>query len=319
MLTVLYVGFNIAAATGIVFANKLVLSPASFGWTHVYCLTFLHTATSWAGMGIFAALRMYNKKQLPKAQVLPLAVAYVGYVVLNNLSLKINQVGFYQLSKICIAPVVLAMEVLLLGKRVTARVTASVALVCAGVALATITDKGLMSSVPGLVIGFAAVLVTATYQIWAGSYQKKLEASSMQLLDQYCPMAAGMLAFTSLCADPWGWAEPTPDTILGYHYTFSSVFCIMLSCLLGLAVNLSTFLVIGATSSLTYNIVGHVKTVLILAGGYAFFGDTMTIEKFGGVCVAMCGIVWYSQLQLAAAREPAAASNQFLIKADASR
>ena len=40
-----------------------------------------------------------------------------------------------------------------------------------------------------------------------------------------------------------------------------------MSSLLGLLVNLSTFLVIRVTSSLTYNIVGHVKTVLILAGG----------------------------------------------------
>ncbi len=35
----------------------------------------------------------------------------------------------------------------------------------------------------------------------------------------------------------------------------------MLSAVLGILVSLSTFLVIGATNSLTYNIVGHVKTV----------------------------------------------------------
>lgn len=73
---------------------------------------------------------------------------------------------------------------------------------------------------------------------------------------------------------------------------------IALSCILGLAVNLSTFLVIGATSSLTYNIVGHIKTVLILSGGFMFFGDTLSSEKFFGVCLAMSGIVWYSMLTM---------------------
>ena len=34
---------------------------------------------------------------------------------------------------------------------------------------------------------------------------------------------------------------------------------ILLSAVLGLLVSLSTFLVIGATSSLTYNVIGHVK------------------------------------------------------------
>ncbi len=50
--------------------------------------------------------------------------------------------------------------------------------------------------------------------------------------------------------------------------------------------------VIGATSSLTYNVVGHVKTILILSGGVVFFGDTMPPKKLGGIMVAMLGIVW---------------------------
>lgn len=43
---------------------------------------------------------------------------------------------------------------------------------------------------------------------------------------------------------------------------------IALSAVLGLLVSLSTFLVIGATSSLSYNVIGHVKTVIILTGDY---------------------------------------------------
>jgi len=40
--------------------------------------------------------------------------------------------------------------------------------------------------------------------------------------------------------------------------------------------------VIGATSSLTYNIVGHLKTVIILAGGCLLFGDEMPPQKLLG-------------------------------------
>jgi uncharacterized membrane protein YeaQ/YmgE (transglycosylase-associated protein family) len=32
-------------------------------------------------------------------QVLPIALGYVGYIVLNNLSLQLNTVGFYQVRK----------------------------------------------------------------------------------------------------------------------------------------------------------------------------------------------------------------------------
>lgn len=56
----------------------------------------------------------------------------------------------------------------------------------------------------------------------------------------------------------------------------------------------STYLFIGATSPLTYNVVGHLKTVFIVTSGIVFFGDTITVKKFVGVACAMGGIVWYT-------------------------
>lgn len=46
-----------------------------------------------------------------RPQVAPLAAAFVGYVVFWNLSLQMNSVGFYQLSKIMVLPTVAALEV----------------------------------------------------------------------------------------------------------------------------------------------------------------------------------------------------------------
>ena len=56
----------------------------------------------------------------------------------------------------------------------------------------------------------------------------------------------------------------------------------------------STFLMIGATSGLTFNVIGHLKLIIVLAGGVAFFGDQMPPKKLAGVCVALAGIAWYS-------------------------
>lgn len=56
--------------------------------------------------------------------------------------------------------------------------------------------------------------------------------------------------------EPMGWKGHPPGTLLGYSYTWGSLTAIAISSALGLLVSLSTFLVIGATSSLTYNVVG---------------------------------------------------------------
>jgi solute carrier family 35, member E3 len=250
---------------------------------------------------------LYEKKALPTKALAPLAAAYVGYIVLNNLNLNLNTVGFYQITKIAVAPAVLAAEAVFLGKRATPRVTASIAVVCLGVGLATVSDPQLGGGVTGLLVGAGAVAATAAYQIWAGTKQKELAAGSMQLLDQYAPIAAAMLAVLVPLMEPVGLNAGSlseaerANTLLGYHYTPGAVVAIAVSAGLGLLVSLSTFLVIGATSSLTYNVVGHVKTVIILAGGCLFFGDEMPAKKLGGIAVAMGGIVWYSQLKLAAA------------------
>ena len=239
-------------------------------------------------------------------QVAPLAAAYVGYVVLNNLSLKLNTVGFYQISKICIMPTLIAIEIALFGKYPSRQVMAAVVLVCLGVGLATVTDHGLSTNLLGLMVGLAAILVTAMYQVWAGCKQKELQAGSMQLLHQYTPLAAGMLAILVPILEPVGIFEHDPNSpsLIGYKYTLSSITAIAISSLLGLLVSLSTFLVIGERSSLTYNIVGHLKTVTILTGGVVIFGDSMPLSKIAGVVLAMAGIAWYSHMQLASLQQP---------------
>lgn len=104
----------------------------NFGFHFIYALTLIHTLFTLIGMQIFScAVRtpnpyperaqeqtckilalsstlhlqgMFEKKVLAKKAVAPLAGAYVGYIVLNNLNLQINTVGFYQISKIAVAP-----------------------------------------------------------------------------------------------------------------------------------------------------------------------------------------------------------------------
>jgi len=218
--------------------------------------------------------------------------------VLCNLNLNINPVGFYQISKIAVAPAVLAIDWIVYNRKPQAKIVMSIAIVCLGVGLATVSDPEMSGDVFGLLVGLGSVLATALYQIWAGSIQKDLGVGSMQLLHLYVPLAAMQLGAVTILFEPLGLMDPSPKTILGYPYSVAACTAIMISAVLGLLVNLSTFLVIGATSSLTYNVVGHIKTVIILTGGVAFFGDSMSGKKFMGILFAMSGIVWYSMIKL---------------------
>eukprot|EP00882_Tetradesmus_deserticola_P010725 GHRQ01011326.1.p1 GENE.GHRQ01011326.1~~GHRQ01011326.1.p1 ORF type:complete len:302 (+),score=107.75 GHRQ01011326.1:144-1049(+) len=217
--------------------------------------------------------------------------------------------------KIAVAPTVMLLDLIVFGIVPAPKVVASVVLVCLGIGIATVTDSTLVKHFYGICVGAAATLITALYQMWAGSKQKELQASSMQLLHQYTPQAALILGLLIPLMEPVGWASLTGNaaaagngkTILSYQYTPAAVAVIFVSAVLGLLVSLSTFLVIGCTSSLTYNVVGHLKTVIILTGGCMFFGDEMPPKKLLGVGVAMAGIVWYTQLKIGSAQAKLAA------------
>ena len=69
---------------------------------------------------------------------------------------------------------------------------------------------------------------------------------------------------------------------------------IVLSCLISISVNFSTFLVIGKTSPVTYQVLGHLKTCLVLAFGYILLRDPFSWRNILGILIAMIGMILYS-------------------------
>ena len=60
-----------------------------------------------------------------------------------------------------------------------------------------------------------------------------------------------------------------------------------------IGVNLFVCFLVGKTSAVTYQVVGHLKTVIILGGGYFFFDHETSGKVFLGGFVAMLGCIAY--------------------------
>ena len=303
VLTAVYGLTNLSSVVMIVVANKMVLFTYKFSF--VVTLTLLHSLFTAVGMRAMAAAGLFQVRPVAARHSVPVAAVYVGFIVFNNLSIQINPLGFYQLSKLAITPVVVAIEWLAYGKTASPRVLASIAVLLVGITLCTVNDSQVSSNLPGILAAVAAVLVASLYQVWAGTKQKELGLNGMQLLHQVAPVSVLLLAVLIPLMEPVGWSDPRPGTILGYSFTGKAVAWILASSALGLVVTLSTFLFIGATSSLTYNVVGHLKTVLIVAAGVFLFGEGMGLKKGAGLLVALSGIAWYSHIKIEETRKAA--------------
>ncbi|MBA0794210.1 hypothetical protein Gohar_018560 [Gossypium harknessii] len=111
--------FNLVVAVGIIFLNKWVLENVGFQFP--VCLTVIHYAVSWA---LMASLKFFSiLPASPSSELAPLSLFTFGFVNsvstgLANVSLKYNSVGFYQMAKIAITPLIVLAEFIWYRKRI---------------------------------------------------------------------------------------------------------------------------------------------------------------------------------------------------------
>ncbi|XP_057972251.1 UDP-rhamnose/UDP-galactose transporter 5 isoform X3 [Malania oleifera] len=69
---------------------------------------------------------------------------------------------------------------------------------------------------------------------------------------------------------------------------------IVLSCTIAIGTNLSQFICIGRFTAVSFQVLGHMKTVLVLILGFFFFGkEGLNLQVILGMVIAVVGMIWY--------------------------
>eukprot|EP00238_Polyblepharides_amylifera_P000223 CAMPEP_0196573058 /NCGR_PEP_ID=MMETSP1081-20130531/3021_1 /TAXON_ID=36882 /ORGANISM="Pyramimonas amylifera, Strain CCMP720" /LENGTH=274 /DNA_ID=CAMNT_0041890627 /DNA_START=444 /DNA_END=1268 /DNA_ORIENTATION=+ len=205
-----------------------------------------------------------------------------------NLSLGFNSVGFYQMTKLAIIPCTVCLQSLFYSKRFSSSVKAALAVLLLGVGVATVTD--LQLNFLGSMLSLAAIVTTCISQIWTNTMQKRYSIGSTPLLY----LSAPYQALTLLLLGPPLDRLLVHQTVLEFEYTPATSAFITLSCLIAICVNFSTFMVIGKCDAVTYQVLGHVKTMLVLAFGFIVLQNPASMRNIGGILVAVIGMVAYA-------------------------
>ena len=302
---------NVLSSVSLVLVNKLVFSA---GFKFPLSLSFCHFCFTVVFYRLLRCAGFYEANQtMPQIEKFKVALAGFASIGFMNLSLNSNSVGFYQITKLTIIPVTLAIN-LLYGVHTNGKIKLALLILLAGVGVATVTDVQLRPI--GLVYGALAVLTTAVFQIWQGSKQKEFSMSGTQLQAAVAPwMAAQSLAVAAaaegVCWKPDGSCPKlVQDFVLEAAASDDGVRTlglVLATCFLALAVNFCSFGLIGRTSPITFQVVGHLKTCLVLVGGYVLFAskqqDPHQLQNnIIGVSVAMVGCVLYGHLKHAASQ-----------------
>ncbi|CAM2726868.1 unnamed protein product [Rotaria socialis] len=256
---------SIMSSVGLILTNKVLMEPP-FNFVYVFMLTSIHFFVNALTMEIMAALGFFTRIRLPWMPSMLMAVACSLSVGLANLSLHLNSVGFYQLCKLLGIPYLVFIQTILYKTHTSCALKLSLIIILLGMALATITDVQL--NAVGTVVGLTGVIINTQFQIWQGKNQHDYKLSALQI--NYAQSLPTFFACTVLALVVEFSGFHKNMYILAHKWTLLEVKWITLSAVLAACANLTCYGLIGNTSVITFQVIGHIKTALILLSGYFF-------------------------------------------------
>ncbi|XXG66134.1 hypothetical protein AAC387_Pa05g3675 [Persea americana] len=278
--------FNVVTSVGIIIVNKALM--ATYGYSFATTLTGLHFATTTLMTLVLRWMGYIQPSHLPLPELLKFVLFANFSIVGMNVSLMWNSVGFYQIAKLSMIPVSCFLEVVMDKIRYSRDTKLSIGVVLLGVAVCTVTDVSVNAK--GFIAAFIAVWSTALQQYYVHFLQRKYSLGSFNLLGHTAPVQAATLLVFGPFLDFW----LTNKRVDEYGYNVIAVFFIILSCTIAVGTNLSQFICIGRFTAVSFQVLGHMKTILVLILGFFFFGkDGLTIQVVLGMVLAVVGMIWY--------------------------
>ncbi|XP_065873490.1 UDP-rhamnose/UDP-galactose transporter 6 [Euphorbia lathyris] len=278
--------FNVVTSVGIILVNKALM--ATYGFSFATTLTGLHFATTTLLTLILRALGYIQPSHLPLPELLKFVLFANFSIVGMNVSLMWNSVGFYQIAKLSMIPVSCFLEVVLDNVRYSRDTKLSITVVLLGVAVCTVTDVSVNTK--GFVAAVIAVWSTSLQQYYVHFLQRRYSLGSFNLLGHTAPAQAASLLVVGPFLDYW----LTTLRVDAYPYSLVSVLFITLSCTIAVGTNLSQFICIGRFTAVSFQVLGHMKTILVLVLGFVFFGkEGLNLQVVIGMIIAVAGMVWY--------------------------
>ncbi|TPX30165.1 hypothetical protein SmJEL517_g06205 [Synchytrium microbalum] len=286
--TILIIIGNIASSVFIVLVNKLAMTGFPFptaltAFHQIFCWIFTYLLTS--------THQLHIPTPLNTQEAVLLGTSYSLGVVFMNISLKHNSVGIYQLLKMACIPCIVLLQRILYSTHIPLETTTCLSLILTGVGLSTIRELSLNPL--GMIYGSLAVATTAIGQVWLANRHSAKQYDGLQLVAVISPYTSIICILASLIFESS--AIPALFTNQDVNVPY-----ILATCLLAVAANYFGFSLIMSTGAVTYQVVGHFKTVLTLGVGMLLSGGSsgdISVLKGVGVVTSLVGMVWYSRIK----------------------
>jgi solute carrier family 35 protein E3 len=225
--------------------------------------------------------------------------SFSGFITFSNLSLKYNTIGTYQLIKLQIPPTLMIIEWIRLKLKLNSTLTKekfdrdysrSVLFAFSIIVLGTLvnTYSDLYFHPLGVSYACISVICNALYQ----ALVQGDKASSIYERTRFLQIQSITSAFILLPC----WPFTESSFYLNKWYLFSQwniLFILLLCGLLAFFVNISVIWCIKDDAAIGYNMVGQLKTLLIVFVGSALFDEQLTFKQIISILFTTIGCLIY--------------------------
>ncbi|KHG07093.1 hypothetical protein F383_33436 [Gossypium arboreum] len=295
VLTYLCLLIYVLLSSGVILYNKWVLSPKYFNFPFPITLTMFHMAFS--GFFAFFLIRVFKVVAPVKMTfeiyatcVVPISAFFASSLWFGNTAYLHISVAFIQMLKALMPVATFSMGVLCGTDKPRCDVFLNMVLVSVGVVISSYGEihfniVGTVYQVTGI---FAEALRLVLTQVLL--QKKGLTLNPITSLYYIAPCSFVFLFV------PWCLLEKPGMAVSLIQFNFWIFFS---NALCALALNLSTFLVIGRTGAVTIRVAGVLKDWILIALSTVIFPEsTITGLNIIGYAIALCGVVMYNYIKV---------------------
>lgn len=257
-------------------------------------LTAYHYLATWCVLELSAfSNNIRRTSNVPIKNRIFLAIFVMLSIFFNNASLETNSIAFYQLAKLFCIPCMLVHNTFIRKLKPEKQEVTLLSVIILGVFLFTMSE--MEYSLKGCGYALFGIISTSYSQMLIGDFQKKYQLSGSELQLVIAPYQFIISIVCSTLFDATG-----DGSFMTNEFQLLDLVILVGTCFFAAWANISAFTLIGYASPISFQVIGHIKTILVLICASFLFPmniDTIAQKAFAGVgaLIALIGSVLYNK------------------------
>lgn len=288
---------GVALSVALISINKSVINQ---GFCFPTIMTTFHFFMTFLLLKIMVHFHFFEDKPVPTIETLKLSIANVAAIVLKNYNLQFNSVGFYQLSKLGEIPILVFYKRIIKGIKISGLTLLSLTIIIIGMGIFSVND--VLFNWVGFIFALSSIICACFSQTLAHQIQNQYDIGGTQLTYRISLLELILGIIASLIFETF-----FANGIIHTYISKKAIILLISSGFVAVLVNCVSYAMLGKVGPISFQVIGHMKNILIFVFSIIFFPIKETTKqlclKVIGLIISISGAILYTYTQIKESQE----------------